>query len=83
MVADNKMVGPQINPADLKDRVCSCGGRIFADALSLKELPALLSPSGLTETMMYKIGFVCVKCGLMMPLRPAAPKKPTIEVVKS
>jgi hypothetical protein len=71
-----------INADQLKDRMCSCGGMFFTDALSLKEVPAMVSPSGKPETAMFKVGFVCVKCGKVMSLRPEEPKEePKIELV--
>ena len=67
----------------LNDRICPCGERVFVKALTLKELPALQSPSGMPETAMSQIGFACVTCGLVIPLRPEEPKeeKPKIEVI--
>ena len=67
----------------LKDRICPCGEKVFVKALTLKELPALQSPSGMPETAMSQIGFACVTCGLVIPLRPEEPKeeKPKIEVI--
>ncbi len=68
----------------LKDRICHCGERVFVKAFTLKELPALQSPSGIPETAMSQIGFACVTCGLVIPLRPEETKeeeKPKIEVV--
>lgn len=75
-----KLMGGQqnhinINADELKDRVCPCGGMFFTDALSLKELPAMMSPSGKVETAMFKIGFICVACGKLMSLRPEEPKE--------
>lgn len=64
----------QIDGDSLKDRVCDCGGLVFTNAFSLKELPALQSPSGQIETVMAQVGFVCVTCGLVIPLRPEEPK---------
>jgi hypothetical protein len=68
----------QIDGDSLKDRVCDCGGKVFTNAFSLKELPALQSPSGQMETVMAQVGFVCVTCGLVIPLRP---EKPKVELV--
>lgn len=68
----------------LKDRICPCGEKVFVKAFTLKELPALQSPSGIPETAMSQIGFACVTCGLVIPLRPEETKeeeKPKIEVV--
>ncbi len=57
---------------NLKERVCPhCGGRIFSkDALFLRIIPALLSPTGMPETAMHPAGFVCLNCGQVIPLRP-------------
>jgi hypothetical protein len=84
-----KQMGQQmnvnINANTLKDRVCSkCGGMVFTHALTLKEMPPLLSPSGKYETMMLPVGFVCVGCGTVMSMRPGEPKeeKPKIVLVK-
>ncbi|HQL01057.1 MAG TPA: hypothetical protein PK090_09795 [Smithellaceae bacterium] len=67
----------------LKDRICPCGEKVFVKAFTLKELPALQSPSGIPETAMSQIGFACVTCGLVIPLRPEEPKeeKPKIELI--
>lgn len=72
----------QIDGDKLADRICSCGGKIFTDAMGLKELPPLLSPSGKYETVTIKVGFFCVGCGKLMSLRPEEPKEePTIKLV--
>jgi hypothetical protein len=74
---------PKINPAELEDRTCECGGMFFTDALRLKEVPAMLSPSGIPETMIFKVGFICVSCGKVIPLRPEETKpEPKIELAK-
>lgn len=67
----------------LKDRICPCGEKVFVKAFTLKELPALQSPSGIPETAMSQIGFACVTCGLVIPLRPEETKeeKPKIELI--
>lgn len=67
----------------LNDRVCPCGEKVFVAALTLKEVPAMCSPSGRPETAMSQIGFACVTCGLVIPLRPEDPKedKPKIELI--
>ena len=57
----------------LKDRVCKCGGFIFAPAQTLKELPAFYSLSGVNETVMMHIGFVCIRCGEMISLKAEDP----------
>ena len=55
----------------LKDRVCEkCKGGLFAQSFMLKELPPLYSDSGQYETMMFHVGFTCVRCGTDMKLRP-------------
>lgn len=73
-------------PADqLKDRLCeACGNAVHVPALRLKAIPALYSPSGKPETMILQDGFICAKCGVLMTLRPEAPKeeKGRIELVK-
>lgn len=66
-----------VNVNDLKDRVCrQCGGLFFADALRLKEVPAVYSQSGKPETLMIKVGFICVGCGTVTSLRPGEEKEP-------
>ena len=70
----NNNMQMKIDGDSLKDRVCDCGGKVFTTALTLKELPALQSPSGQMETVMAQVGFVCVTCGLVIPLRPEEPK---------
>ena len=70
-----------IDANTLKDRTCVCGGFIFSNAVTLKELPPLLSPSGQIETLIAQVGFVCVLCGKTMSLRPEEPKKPKLVVV--
>jgi len=69
-----RQVKINVNPDQLKDRICECGGTYFTDGLRLKEIPALYSPSGKPETMMMKIGFICVGCGKLMSLRPEEEK---------
>ncbi len=54
----------------LRDRLCKCGGKVFLQAMILKEIPALYSPSGKIETMMVQVGFKCEICGELMSLRP-------------
>lgn len=73
----------KIDGDSLKDRVCDCGGLVFTNAFSLKELPALQSPSGQIETVMAQVGFVCVGCGLVVPLRPEEPKDDAPKLVVS
>lgn len=71
-------LGPKtvnIDGDSLPDRICPCGNAFFTDALRLKEISGLLSPSGHPETMMLKVGFICVACGQLLPLRPEEPKK--------
>jgi hypothetical protein len=63
-----------VKAEDLQDRVCECRGKIFTDAIRLKEIPMVVT-GGRAETMMIKIGFICVKCGKLMSLRPEAPKQ--------
>ena len=70
-------LGPKtvnVNPNDLPDRVCECGCKVFAQALALKELPMVLSETNRAETVMGRVGFVCVGCGKIIPLRPEEPK---------
>ena len=59
----------------LSNRVCPCNCVIFVPAVTLKCVPALYSPSGKPETMILQSGFICAKCGAMMPLRPEDPRK--------
>jgi hypothetical protein len=59
-----------INTNDLQDRVCACGCPLFFHVLRLKEVPAMLSQSGKTETAMMPVGFACIMCGAQIPLRP-------------
>jgi hypothetical protein len=56
----------------LKERVCPhCGGYVFtSNAVILRVIPALLSPSGVAETAIQPAGFVCSTCGVLIPLRP-------------
>lgn len=65
----------------LNDRVCPCGEKIFVQAFTLKELPALCSPSGIPETAMAHIGFACVTCGYVISLRPEVPPLPQVKLV--
>ena len=72
-------LGPKtmnVDVNDLKDRVCiGCGSNLFADALRLKEIPAVYSPSGKPESLVVKVGFVCVGCGRIKSLRPGEEKE--------
>jgi len=65
-------MGPKkinVDAESLQDRVCECGGKYFTDAMRLKEIPMVIT-GGRPETMMIKLGFICVKCGKLMSLRP-------------
>ena len=64
-----------IDANTLKDRTCTCGGFIFSNAVTLKELPPLLSPSGQIETLIAQVGFVCILCGKTLSLRPEEHKE--------
>mgnify|MGYP001381277869 CR=1 FL=1 len=64
-----------VDASTLEDRVCKCGGMIFTHALSLKVMTPLVSPSGQYETAMAPLGFTCVACGAVIPLRPEPPKE--------
>ena len=69
-------------PVDqLKDRVCSCGNKVFASAVLLKELPAIYSPSGTPDSLMLPVGFVCMQCGNVLPM-VAEPESPKDEQTK-
>jgi len=62
----------RVNWESLKERVCPhCGGIVFTNnAVFLRSIPALLSPSGVAETAIHPAGFVCLTCGCLIPLRP-------------
>lgn len=66
----------------LKDRVCPCGSLVFSPAVTLKEIPSLYSPSGIPETAMSQVGFVCATCGELMSLRPEPPELPKLVLGK-
>lgn len=71
----------QIDGDKLKDRICECGGKVFTNALTLKELPAIQSPSGQPETAMAQVGFVCVGCGKVMSVRPEPKEESKLVIV--
>ena len=54
----------------LKDRVCECGGFVFTSAVVLKELPAIYSPSGKPDSLIQPAGFMCARCGRVIPMLP-------------
>jgi len=66
----------------LKDRVCPCGCLVFSQAVTLKEIPSLYSPSGVSETAITPVGFVCATCGELIPLRPEPPEMPKVVLAK-
>jgi len=47
----------------LKQRICTCGGTVFVQMLSLREVPAIYSPTGNPDTWEELIGYVCSACG--------------------
>lgn len=52
----------RVNPRDLQDVKCEeCGCELFREAVQIKKLSALLSPTG-KETFMPVPTFACVKC---------------------
>jgi len=60
------MAGPAaltIPITELKERVCKCGSEIFVQALRLREVPAIYSPSGKPSTMRIEVGYLCAHCG--------------------
>ena len=78
----------KIDTNQLKERTCVCGSNLFTTGLSLREVPAFVSPTGKPETYMQHICFICAACGAILPLTPEAAAEPesdgrrTIEVVK-
>lgn len=52
----------RINPSDLQEVTCEeCGSDLFREAVQIKKISALLSPTG-KETFMPVPTFACVKC---------------------
>lgn len=47
---------------DSPNIVCSCGSKIFTEAIVLKKVSALLSPTGKDELYPIPV-YVCAKCG--------------------
>lgn len=53
---------PDVDPSDLPDITCDCGSKTFTEALRLKKMSALVSPSG-EEGIAPVQTFVCTQCG--------------------
>ena len=54
-----------MNPASLLDSpnvVCECGSKLFYEAIVLKKVSALISPTGKEELYPIPV-YVCDKCG--------------------
>jgi hypothetical protein len=57
-----------VNLSTLEDLGCECGNNLFVQGITIKVLPAILSPNGqagITETPAYRI---CTKCSRVWPL---------------
>ena len=54
-----------VNLKDTKDLICECGNRLFEEAYILKEIPALVSPSGKKSIAPIPV-FVCNKCKVIL-----------------
>jgi len=53
---------PNIDPTELPSITCGCGSDTFMEALKLKKVSALVSPSG-EESIAPIQTFVCTQCG--------------------
>jgi len=71
----NQQLKVNIPIGQLKQRTCPCGGIVFVQAVSLKEVPPVYSPSGNPETMIQPLGFICSQCGNLLSLRPEEPEE--------
>lgn len=53
----------KVNLEDCKNFVCTkCGFDLFNPVLMIKNIPALMSPTGKEEAMPITIGFQCAAC---------------------
>jgi hypothetical protein len=57
----NQTQEPQISLKDTKEVKCSCGSYLFQQAISLREVSALLTGTGRTEYVPVSI-IVCLSC---------------------
>lgn len=63
--AKTGQLSPGMSPKALLDSpnvVCKCGSRLFHEAMVIKKLSALLSPTGKDELYPIPV-YVCDKCG--------------------
>ena len=51
-----------VNPQDLDDVMCECGNYTFVDVVLMKEIPAILSPTGQAGLVPQKV-IACYACG--------------------
>lgn len=61
--------GPQITPEmvrNAKTLECSCGGKIFQNALVIKRVSAILSPTSEELDIPVQV-FVCMACDKVLP----------------
>ena len=61
-------INMNINLSNLEDLGCECGNKLFVQGITIKVLPAILSPNGqagIAETPTYRI---CTKCSRAWPL---------------
>lgn len=61
--------GPQFNPFDYPDEVCSeCGHNVFVPGVVFKKVPGILVGDGTREYVPIPLKVaVCQKCGAMSP----------------
>lgn len=57
----DEVKAPNIPLKDTKEYACSCGSTVFQQAISLREVSALLTGTGRTEYIPVAI-IVCQKC---------------------
>ena len=58
-----------INPADLEDLACVCGGKMFVTVFGIKVLPSLLSPNGQAGIVESPFAKVCMSCNTVWSIQ--------------
>ena len=60
----------QVNPATLEDWSCpECGNKVFIAANCIKKLPRVYSPDGTPGFTILAIGFQCISCSKVYPVK--------------
>jgi len=54
---------PRIKLSDTTAITCECGSEVFAPALGLRKVSAIVSGTGKEEVLPVQAGICCLKCG--------------------